>query len=185
MNRSAALTALALLAVMVCPPQPNSAQTGTRKTSTPAQYVQLEEEILKSYRGGVYSEHSSRWDAQNFPMPRPVFPEEALKEGAQGTVVLSFYRYKGKAALIKVVESPHPALTQAAIDAVRQWRWLPFNVGGKPFPILTKLSFIFVIEGGEGRVSDPEDSPELKDMTHLQELRDKAVWPEEAATPQR
>ena len=185
MNRYAAMTALALLIVSLCPLQPSFAQTAARKTATPAQYVQLEEEILKLDAGGRYSERATRWDAQNFAMPRPVFPEAALRDGAQGAVILSFYRYKGKAALVKVVESPHPALTRAAVEAVQQWGWLPFIVDGKPYPILTKLTFNFVIAGGTGRVDDPEDTPALRDLEHIRDLHKKATWPEEATSPPR
>ena len=187
MKHYAAVTVLALLIASTFPLQRSLAQAGAQKASTPAQYALEEEEILKLYKGAGRSERGARWEAQNYAMPRPVFPEDALKEGARGAVVLSFYIHKEKAALIKVVESPHPALTRAAIEAVRQWRWLPFIVGGKPYPILSKLTFNFVTEGGEGRVEDPEelDSPAFSNWAFPIELRKKAVWPEEVTSATR
>jgi TonB family protein len=177
------MTALTLLAVSMCHSRPGYAQAVSLMTSTPARYAQLEE-VLKLYKGGGTSERGCRWSARNFPMPRPVFPGDALGDGRQGTVVLSFFIYRERAALIKVVDSPHPSLNSAAIEAVSKWRWLPFTVDGQPYPRLTRLTFKFVIMNGEGRVDDPEDlevSP-FSDWWHPIKLRERSAWPEEVTS---
>jgi TonB family protein len=85
----------------------------------------------------------------------PEFPEEALKAGAQGVVVLSLYQdAEGNAANIKVVESPHPAISRAAAAAVSQWKWRKFVSGGIGSPVRSKLSFRFIIEDEAGHVED-------------------------------
>jgi TonB family protein len=104
--------------------------------------------------GLVSSERGFRLEAQRKVMP--AFPDEALKAGAQGVVVLSLYQdAEGLAAKIKVLESPHPAISEAAIKAVEQWKWRRFVKGGIGRPVQGKLTFYFIIENGSGRVEDP------------------------------
>jgi Gram-negative bacterial TonB protein C-terminal len=61
-----------------------------------------------------------RGEAINAPMP--VYPEEAISAGAQGLVDLAvLFDEKGKTKIIKILESPHPAITKAVKDGVNQW----------------------------------------------------------------
>jgi TonB family protein len=114
----------------------------------------------------------------------PEYPAEALRAGAQGAVVLSLYHDgDGNAANIKVVESPHPALTRAAVEAVERWKWRKFVSGGVARPVLGKLSFKFVIEGGAGRVENPPDDKEFRDLKEIHSLRLKAKWPDGSSRP--
>jgi len=67
----------------------------------------------------------------------PEYPESARRAGVQGTVVLdTVVNPDGAVAQIKVVSGPEP-LTQAAMDAVRWWRYKPYLVNGRPVAVET------------------------------------------------
>jgi TonB family protein len=66
----------------------------------------------------------------------PVYPEAAKKAGIEGTVVLSLsLDAKGTIIKARVIKSI-PELDQAALDAVRQWKYEPMLVNGTPKPIV-------------------------------------------------
>lgn len=140
-------------------------------------YAQTDDEIPNNELRLFESEMGFRLRADRKVMPE--YPEEALKAGAAGVVVLSLYHdSEGNAAKIKVLESPHPALTQAAITAVEQWKWRRFKSGGIDRPILGKLSFKFIINEGVSRVEDPPDDEAFRNLRDIQALRLKATWPD-------
>jgi TonB family protein len=141
--------ALFLLVVLPC-----HAQTAARVKTETSQEAGAGADAPENDMGLISSEKGFRLNATHKVLPE--YPDEALKAGAQGVVVLSLYHDgEGKAAYIKVLESPHPAISEATITAVRQWRWRLFVSGGIPRPVKGKLTFYFVIEGGAGRVEDP------------------------------
>jgi TonB family protein len=73
----------------------------------------------------------------------PVYPEEARNEGITGTVRL--HVVLATDGTVKQVElvSGHPLLAQAAIDAVRQWRYQQTFLNGEPVEIDTTIDMIF------------------------------------------
>jgi len=74
---------------------------------------------------------------------RPVYPKEALKERISGTVRLHVLIAKdGTVEQVEVV-SGHPLLQQAAVDAVRQWRYQSTFLNGEPVEIDTTVDMIF------------------------------------------
>jgi TonB family protein len=57
---------------------------------------------------------------------QPSYPEEARKAGIKGTVVLRvLIDADGSCRVLEIVESPNPLLSDAARDAVNQWRYEP------------------------------------------------------------
>ena len=61
----------------------------------------------------------------------------------QGTVVLSAVIGKdGSVESVKVV-SGHPLLTQAAVDAVRRWRYKPYYLNGEAVQAETEIKVKF------------------------------------------
>jgi protein TonB len=42
--------------------------------------------------------------------------------------------------------SGHPFLIPAAIDAVKQWRYKPYMLNGKPMAVATEISVNFVLK---------------------------------------
>jgi protein TonB len=67
----------------------------------------------------------------------PKYPVEARARGAQGTIVLKTVVDKdGKVANLRLVEG-NAALSAAAIEAVKQWRYRPYVRDGKAQPFQT------------------------------------------------
>ena len=73
----------------------------------------------------------------------PEYPEAARRAGVQGTVVLdAIVSAEGAVTQVQVVSGPE-ALSVAAIDAVRWWRYEPYVVNGQPAMVETTLSINF------------------------------------------
>jgi TonB family protein len=73
----------------------------------------------------------------------PVYPEAAKKAGIEGTVVLSVsLDEKGSVVRARVIKSI-PELDQAALDAVRQWKYEPMRVDRTPRPIVFTVEVEF------------------------------------------
>jgi protein TonB len=77
----------------------------------------------------------------------PEYPEEAHKKRIQGTVVLhGVISNEGDVAEVAVV-SGDPMFTQAAIDAVKQWKYKPYRLNGRPVEVETQFQLNFVLSG--------------------------------------
>jgi TonB family protein len=75
---------------------------------------------------------------------KPVYPPELQRQGVQGTVRLEAIISKdGLAAGLRVIDSPDPALTQAALDAVKQWRYKPTVLNGENVEVRTTIDVNF------------------------------------------
>jgi protein TonB len=71
----------------------------------------------------------------------PAYPESAREEKVCGVVVLELVIDSGGSlGEIKTLESPDPRLTEAAIEAIRQWQFEPARRAGG-----TALSVYFVL----------------------------------------
>jgi periplasmic protein TonB len=76
-------------------------------------------------------------------MPLPPYPAIAKAAGAQGTVVLQATISKtGTIEDLRVVSGP-AMLRQAALDAVRQWRYRPYLLDGLPVKLETTINVVF------------------------------------------
>jgi TonB family protein len=73
----------------------------------------------------------------------PEYPEEARKKGISGTVRLHVIVAKDGSIKQLEVMSGHPLLQQAALDAVRQWRYQPTLLNGSPVEVDTTIDVIF------------------------------------------
>jgi len=65
---------------------------------------------------------------------RPVWPDEARRAGVQGIVIVEFtVDVDGTVADARILRGI-PLLEKAALDCVRQWRYEPTLVNGRPVP---------------------------------------------------
>lgn len=75
----------------------------------------------------------------------PEYPEAAREAGVQGTVVLdTVVSVEGAVTQVKFVSGPE-ALSQAAMDAVRWWRYEPYLENGQPVTVETTVAVNFRI----------------------------------------
>jgi len=86
----------------------------------------------------------------------PVYPAEALQQGVQGTVLVNArIDVEGKVEGVFRV-SGHPMLLAAAMEAVKQWKYIPYEKNGKLMPVATVVQLMFSVENGEGVISEPD-----------------------------
>jgi protein TonB len=79
--------------------------------------------------------------------PQPLYPALARQARIQGNVVLHAIIDKdGRVGQLEVV-SGHPLLVQAALDAVKQWRYQPTQLNGDPVEVDTTITVSFVLGG--------------------------------------
>jgi len=77
-----------------------------------------------------------RTDAAHLNNPKPVYPSLSRRMGEQGRVLLSVYILPdGSVGDIRVKQSSgFGRLDQAALDAVKRWRYIPARRGNEPIP---------------------------------------------------
>lgn len=73
----------------------------------------------------------------------PIYPEEARKNRVTSTVVVEII-INGKGEVIQAkVESGHPLFNEAALQAVKQWRFEPYIVNGKAISVKVLVPVVF------------------------------------------
>jgi TonB family protein len=76
----------------------------------------------------------------------PKYPQEAKEAGIQGTVVLDAVVGKtGDVENLKVVSGPKE-LQQSSLDAVRQWKYKPYEWKGAPIEVKTTISVVYSLQ---------------------------------------
>jgi protein TonB len=143
-------------------PQPLAADSTTssdaaapaENTTAPPEAPLVAANLSEKALGGVL--------AANAPMPRfatpvsqgvsggvlihkvaPGYPVQAIPLRLEGDVVLqATITENGSVRDLKVVRG-HPMLTPAALDAVRQWRYSPYELNGKPIAMKTTITINF------------------------------------------
>jgi TonB family protein len=75
---------------------------------------------------------------------QPLYPAEARRMHVQGNVVIdAVVTAQGQVNDLKLV-SGDPILAQAAMDAVRRWRYTPYSLNGQPIPKETRITISFI-----------------------------------------
>ena len=77
---------------------------------------------------------------------QPTYPTEARKKHIQGKVIMQAEISKeGTVQFLKVL-SGDSLLTEAAIAAVKQWKYKPYLLSGEPIAIETQVTVNFVLD---------------------------------------
>jgi TonB family protein len=81
----------------------------------------------------------------------PIYPREAKAERLEGTVVLQV-TVNEEGLVSGIIASPgnYQILEDAAIEAVRQWKYSPTLLNGEPVPVFATVTVVF-------RLGDPND----------------------------
>jgi protein TonB len=77
----------------------------------------------------------------------PQYPPEAGRARLEGTVLLMAVIGTDGSVKDVRVESGLPILAQAAIDAVRQWRYKPYMIDGEPVEVDSRITINFTLSG--------------------------------------
>jgi protein TonB len=106
---------------------------------------------------------------QVLPPPPPAFHQPAVSRMMEGNLVHRVQpdypllarqiRVQGRVVLLAMISregtiedlqilSGHPMLVQAAVEAVRQWRYRPYVLNGEPVEVETQVTVNFVLSGG-------------------------------------
>jgi len=75
----------------------------------------------------------------------PTYPPEAGRARIEGTVVLLAVIGKDGSVQDVRVESGLPILAQAAIDAVKRWRYRPYLLNGEPVEVDSRITINFTL----------------------------------------
>ena len=78
----------------------------------------------------------------------PVYPSLARQARIQGTVILKIVISKDGDVRDLQLVSGHPMLAQAAIEAVRHWKYQPYTKDGEVVEVSTRVRVIFDLAGG-------------------------------------
>ena len=78
----------------------------------------------------------------------PQYPPEAGRARIEGAVVLMAVIGKDGSVQDVQVESGLPMLAQAAVDAVRQWRYRPYLLNGEPVEVASRITINFTLSRG-------------------------------------
>lgn len=85
----------------------------------------------------------------------PKYPKEALKEGIQGTVVLTAKTDEdGNVVEVKAIKGPE-ALRGAGTEALMQWVYEPFVLNGKKEPVKFTVVMRFNLDKKKGGEKEP------------------------------
>ncbi len=76
---------------------------------------------------------------------QPIYPTIAKAAGVSGTVVLHATITKNGTIRDPQVVSGSPMLQQAALDAVRTWRYKPYKLSNEPVEVETTISVVFTL----------------------------------------
>ena len=77
---------------------------------------------------------------------KPVYPLEARQQGIEGIVRFEAVLSRdGVLVNMKVIASPDARLTQAAMDALKQWTYKPTMLNGEPVETTTTIDVNFAL----------------------------------------
>jgi TonB family protein len=78
---------------------------------------------------------------------RPDYPADLKQQGVTGTVTIrAIISKNGEPLNPQVISTVHQGLAQAALDAVKTWRYQPTLLNGQPVEVLTTISVAFELD---------------------------------------
>jgi protein TonB len=101
---------------------------------------------VPSVKASPYRQGGKVQTANLIHQVNPVYPQIARQTRIQGVVVMEAVISKeGSVESLRVI-SGHPLLLQAAIDAVKQWKYRPTLLNGEPVDVVTTITVTFTLQ---------------------------------------
>jgi len=94
------------------------------------------------FRGGL-TEDPDDFLKRLVNSPKPSYPALAQRAGSQGIVRLQVRVKKDGSIEVQKLLEGEPALADAAIAAVKQWRGKPASINGQPVEVISTVTFNF------------------------------------------
>lgn len=80
-------------------------------------------------------------------MVPPAYPPDAKAAGVEGSVVLQLViTLEGAPVSMKVISSPSGDLAQAAMDAAKNWKWVPAKLNGEAVEVISDVTINFTLK---------------------------------------
>jgi protein TonB len=76
----------------------------------------------------------------------PQYPPIARQLHVEGMVIVKAFISRDGVITRAVAETGPPLLVQAALDAVRQWRYRPYYLNHEPIEVETEITVNFVLQ---------------------------------------
>jgi len=113
---------------------------------------------------------------------KPVYPEEARREGVEGVVIVEARTDKeGNVEAVQVLRGIDPHLNKAAMAAVLQWKYEPMYIKGKPNGVVFTVTVRFKLKDKDKEIGDfAKGAIELGEDEKPRLVKEvKPVYPEE------
>lgn len=88
----------------------------------------------------------------------PIYPKLAMRARVQGKVILAVKVDEEGIVSDVTVVSGHPMLNEAAVTAVKQWKYSPTLLNGVPVPVLATVTVVFRLKGGDTEMESLSDA---------------------------
>jgi TonB family protein len=95
-----------------------------------------------TFRGGI-TEDPDDFQKRLVNFPKPSYPALAQRAGLQGIVKLQVRVKKDGSVEVQKLLEGEPALADASIATVKQWRAKPASINGKPVEVISTVTFNF------------------------------------------
>jgi TonB family protein len=129
------------------PAKPRVAIASRSETSTPTQPASSTPEPERD--SGEKTTAEARYDVAALNNPKPPYPLAARRQGIEGRVMLlAQVRTDGSCGEVTIQQSSgHAVLDRAALDTVRQWRFIPARRGGQVVEAPVQVPIVFRLGG--------------------------------------
>jgi len=137
----------------ITPPAPIEAPSQTAISAPPVPPAPPAAEVVASAPPAPSAPPAAvvlpRFDVDYLQNPAPVYPSMARRMGEQGRVLLRVVvRPDGTPDNVVLRQSSgSPRLDEAALDAVRKWRFVPARQGSTPVTAAVIVPIVFSLEG--------------------------------------
>jgi protein TonB len=105
--------------------------------------------ILSGLATSAHAQDAAEYDVRPMPVktPPPAYPEELRRDGVKGLVAVRvMIDESGNVTEASISKSSHAGFEQAALTAIRGWKFKPASKGGAPVASKVVVPLVFNVE---------------------------------------